>query len=376
MDEQELLAERFEANRGHLRAVAYRMLGSLQRGRRRRAGGLAAAQPRRHRRRREPRRLADHGRRAGLPRHAARAQVAARGAARAARARADRRAATTATIPSTRALLADSVGLALLVVLRDAGAGRAGRVRAARHVRRAVRRDRADRRPLAGRGAAARQPRAPPRAGTPTAAGRRPRAASARSSTPSSPPRAAAISRRCWRCSIPTSCSAPIRRRHAARRGRRAARRGGRGRRLHGPRAGRAGGARRRRRGRRRGAARPAAAGARRHRSPTAGSSPSTRSPIRACSSSTCRCSTSDKPVPGRSGQMLARRHPLRPVAARGAGSSARRPFSRAARSCAATHPLPIEPTVVSGRNRLLHAHQHAAIKALAATRRSSPCRR
>src|SRR5688572_31862254 len=29
MDERELLAERFEANRAHLRAVAYRMLGSL-----------------------------------------------------------------------------------------------------------------------------------------------------------------------------------------------------------------------------------------------------------------------------------------------------------------------------------------------------------
>jgi RNA polymerase sigma-70 factor, ECF subfamily len=29
MDEHELLAEQFEANRIHLRAVAYRMLGSL-----------------------------------------------------------------------------------------------------------------------------------------------------------------------------------------------------------------------------------------------------------------------------------------------------------------------------------------------------------
>ena len=29
MDEHQLLAERFEANRTHLRAVAYRMLGSL-----------------------------------------------------------------------------------------------------------------------------------------------------------------------------------------------------------------------------------------------------------------------------------------------------------------------------------------------------------
>jgi RNA polymerase sigma-70 factor (ECF subfamily) len=29
MDEYDWLAERFESNRGHLRAVAYRMLGSL-----------------------------------------------------------------------------------------------------------------------------------------------------------------------------------------------------------------------------------------------------------------------------------------------------------------------------------------------------------
>ena len=29
MDEKNLLAEKFEANRGHLRAVAYRMLGTL-----------------------------------------------------------------------------------------------------------------------------------------------------------------------------------------------------------------------------------------------------------------------------------------------------------------------------------------------------------
>ena len=30
MDEHEMLAERFEAHRAHLRAVAYRMLGSLR----------------------------------------------------------------------------------------------------------------------------------------------------------------------------------------------------------------------------------------------------------------------------------------------------------------------------------------------------------
>ena len=91
---------------------------------------------------------------------------------------------------------------------RDADARRAAGLRAARHVRRAVRRDRADRRPVAGRRAPAREPGAAPRARarrqrpTPTWRG------SARSSTRSSPPRAAATSRRCSRCSTPTSSSA------------------------------------------------------------------------------------------------------------------------------------------------------------------------
>ena len=117
MDEHDWLAERFEEHRPHLRAVAYRMLGSLERGGRRRPGGLAPAQPLRHERGREPGRLADDGRRPGVPRHAALAQVAARGAARRPHvpdpvvSRAD------GTDPEHEALLADSVGLALLVVL-------------------------------------------------------------------------------------------------------------------------------------------------------------------------------------------------------------------------------------------------------------------
>ena len=69
------------------------------------------------------------------------------------------------TDPEHEALLADSVGLALLVVLETLTPGRAARLRAARHVRRALRRDRADRRPLARGGAPARQPRPPPRPG-------------------------------------------------------------------------------------------------------------------------------------------------------------------------------------------------------------------
>ena len=68
MDEQDWLAERFEETphppaRGRLPDARL-----AERGRRRRAGGVAAAQPLRRERRREPRRLADDGRRAGLPR--------------------------------------------------------------------------------------------------------------------------------------------------------------------------------------------------------------------------------------------------------------------------------------------------------------------
>ena len=86
-----------------------------ERGRRRSAGSLAAAQPLRHERRREPGRMADDSRRAGVPRHAALAQVAARGAAR------DRHRSPSpnpdGVDPEHEAVLADSVGLALLVVL-------------------------------------------------------------------------------------------------------------------------------------------------------------------------------------------------------------------------------------------------------------------
>ena len=82
MDELELLADRFEANRPQLRAVAYRMLGSVSEAddavqetwlRLSRSGDES----------REPARLADDRRRARLARHAAHAHVAARGAARA-----------------------------------------------------------------------------------------------------------------------------------------------------------------------------------------------------------------------------------------------------------------------------------------------------
>ena len=145
----------------------------------------------------------------------------------------------------------------------DADPGRAGGVRAARHVRPAVRRDRADRRPLADRGTAAGQPRAPARAGNADATGGD-RAVSARSSTPSLPPRAAAISRRCSQCSIPMWCSGPIRRRCAsARPARSAARRPSPT--LSWTRPASAGRTRRWRHGRRGCAKRPVAAGAQPH---------------------------------------------------------------------------------------------------------------
>ena len=135
MDEHDWLAERFEDNRTHLRAVAYRMLGSLERGGRRRPGSLAAAQPLRRQRRREPGRMADDGGRAGVPGHAALAQVAARGAARRATCPSRSRAAGDRSRPRAGGA-AGRLGRARAAGgARDAGARRAAGVRAARHVR-------------------------------------------------------------------------------------------------------------------------------------------------------------------------------------------------------------------------------------------------
>ena len=66
--------------------------------------------------------------------------------------------------PAFEAELADSVGAALLVVLQSLDAGRAARLRAARPLRRALRRHRRDHRPLPRRHAPARQSRPSPRA--------------------------------------------------------------------------------------------------------------------------------------------------------------------------------------------------------------------
>ena len=117
MNEHEWLAERFEEHRTHLRAVAYRMLGSVsevddavQEAWLR----LSRADADGHR---QPWRMADHGRRARVPRHAAVAPIAARGAVHPGRAPEPVATARDGTSPEQEALLADSVGLALLVVL-------------------------------------------------------------------------------------------------------------------------------------------------------------------------------------------------------------------------------------------------------------------
>ena len=180
VSEQDWLAERFEENRRRLRAVAYRMLGSVERGRRRRPGGLAAAQP--------VRTPATIENLAGWLTTVvarvcldmlARARRAARGAAR------SRTCPTRSSTPRRRSRsrargAARRLGRARAARRpRDARAGRAARVRAARHVRRAVRRDRrrsSSRSP--GRRPAAGEPRPPPRprrppSPTPTAARQR-----------------------------------------------------------------------------------------------------------------------------------------------------------------------------------------------------------
>src|SRR5512132_2286895 len=90
MDEHDSLAKRFEVHRSHLRAVAYRMLGSLSeaddavqeawlRLSRSETSGVENL-----------RGWFDDGRRAGVPRPAALAEGAARGAAGRTRARPDR----------------------------------------------------------------------------------------------------------------------------------------------------------------------------------------------------------------------------------------------------------------------------------------------
>ncbi len=90
MDEREWLAERFEEQRPRLRAVAYRMLGSLSEA----DDAVQEAWLRLSRSDasdvEKPRRMAHHRRRTRIAEHAALTTVAARGASRRARARTDR----------------------------------------------------------------------------------------------------------------------------------------------------------------------------------------------------------------------------------------------------------------------------------------------
>ena len=70
MAEQKWLADKFEENRGHLRAVAYRMLGSLNEADDAvQEAWLRVSRSDRHNR--KPRRMADHRRFAGLCGHVA-----------------------------------------------------------------------------------------------------------------------------------------------------------------------------------------------------------------------------------------------------------------------------------------------------------------
>jgi hypothetical protein len=82
MNDREWLAQKFEQKRSHLRAVAYRMLGSLGEGRRRRSGGLAAAQSIRCSSHRELGCVANHSRRTNLLRYVAFSPLATGGVAR------------------------------------------------------------------------------------------------------------------------------------------------------------------------------------------------------------------------------------------------------------------------------------------------------
>ena len=149
MNEHDWLAERFEEHRAHLRAVAYRMLGSLS------EADDAVQEAWLRLSRSDADEIENLGGwlttvvgRVCLNMLRSRT-VATRGAAgRGPRARTDRRPgrrrrprARGAAGRLGRARAARGAG--------DAQPGRAARVRAARHVRRALRRDRADRRPLA-----------------------------------------------------------------------------------------------------------------------------------------------------------------------------------------------------------------------------------
>ena len=207
MDERDWLAERFEEHRTRLRAVAYRMLGSLSEA----DDAVQEAWLRLSR--------ADTGEIENLGGWLT--TVVARVSLNMLRSRKVRREEplevhmpepivdrADGIDPEHEALLADSVGLALLVVLETLSPPE--RLAFVLHDMFAVpvRRDRADRRPLARGGAPARQPRAPARPGREDGSRRGPRhPARGRRRVPRGL-RATATSRRCSRCSTRTSCCA------------------------------------------------------------------------------------------------------------------------------------------------------------------------
>ena len=210
MDEDDLLAERFEDHRTRLRGVAYRMLGLVQRRRRCRAGDLAPAEPCRCERDREPGRVVDDRDRSHLPERAPLPPVAARGAGGRPRTRSrrhprrpDRSRARGRPRRIRRARPPHRAR-------RTHPAG-AGGVRVARHVRGVLRGDRSRRRPFGARHATTGQPgppagegpcgysrrrSAPPARGGRRVLRRRPRRRSGRAGGGPRPGRPAALGRR------------------------------------------------------------------------------------------------------------------------------------------------------------------------------------
>ena len=204
MNQQDWLAERFEEQRPHLEAVAYRMLGSLS------EAGDAVQECWLRLSRSDTSSVENLG--GWLT------TVVARISLDMLRTRASRREDALGahgpepiadraggTDPEHEALLADSVGLALLVVLDTLAP--AERLAFVLHDMFAVPFDEiapvVGRTPAAARQLASRaRRRVPPRFPTPSSP------ASGMWSRRSSPPRAMATSRRSWRCSIPMSCSA------------------------------------------------------------------------------------------------------------------------------------------------------------------------
>ena len=196
MDEQDRLAERFEERRTRRRTVAFRMLGSLSEA----DDAVQEAWLRLSRSIRARIENLDGWLTTVVARVCLNMLRAREAATRGlplepARSRADRDRRSRTSTPSTMAILADSVGLALLVVLDTLAP--AERLAFVLHDMFAVPFDEIA--PIigrvAGRGETARKPRTTPHPGD-AGTGHRPRPASERPSMPSSPQLATATSRR------------------------------------------------------------------------------------------------------------------------------------------------------------------------------------